>query len=241
MQAKGIAHPVLVFLLALFAGPSHAGTVSDLLISEVMANPDMLSDARGEWFELYNPTAGAISLREIIIGDDANDHHRIESDLRVLPGEYLTLARDLAPGFVPDYVYDDFTLGNSGDEIVFSDGVTELLRLDYGRDFDVAGRSRELAELPMMAANYDLTLLSFVYGLGDVGTPGAAGSHSFARSPVPIPGAAWLFMSGLLALFRRPSKPCSTALLLRTAGSPRNRGYHKALSQASTAPVVGVG
>ena len=207
MQAKGIAHLGLLCSLSLFTNLSHAVTVSDLLISEVMANPAALSDARGEWFELYNPTTEAINLREITIGDDANDRHRIETDLLVLPGEYLTLARYLDPGFVPDYVYDGFTLGNSDDEIVFSDDLSELLRLDYGSDFDTAGRSRELVGLPMIESNYDLTLASLSYGLGDTGTPGAAGSTNLGLSPeplpavVPIPAAAWLFISGLLALF----------------------------------------
>ena len=62
MQAKGIAHLGLLCSLSLFTNLSHAVTVSDLLISEVMANPAALSDARGEWFELYKPTTEAINL-----------------------------------------------------------------------------------------------------------------------------------------------------------------------------------
>ena len=204
MPAKGIAHFGLLLSLSLCINPVHAVTASDLLISEVMANPGALSDARGEWFELYNPTTEVINLHEVTIGDD---RHKIESDLLVLPGEYLTLARYLDPGFVPDYVYDGFTLGNSDDEIVFSDGIEELLRLDYGSDFDAAGRSRELVKLPMIAANYDLTMASLSYGPGDIGTPGAAGSTGLGLLPepilavVPIPATVWLFVSGLLALF----------------------------------------
>jgi hypothetical protein len=219
MQAKGIAHFGLLCSLSLFTNPGHAVTVSDLLISEVMANPTALSDARGEWFELYNPTTEAINLREITIGDDANDRHRIESDLLILPGEYLTLARYLDPGFIPDYVYDDFTLGNSDDEIVFSDGVSELLRLEYGNDFAVAGHSRELAGLPMIASNYDLTLASLSYGPGDIGTPGAAGSANLDLSTVPLPGAAWLFVSGLLTLFSLSSARSSPSSL-RSSPNP---------------------
>ena len=206
MQAKGIAHFGLICSLSLFSNLSQAVMISDLLISEVMVNPAALSDTRGEWFELYNPTAESINLREITIGDDGSDLHRIESDLLVLPGEYLTLARYFDPGFVPDYVYDDFTLSNTGDEIVFSDGVSELLRLDYGSDFDAAGRSRELIELPMLTSNYELTLESFSYGIGDIGTPGEAGSFRPATSavpspsPVPSPAPLWLLISGLLGL-----------------------------------------
>ena len=44
-------------------------------------------------------------------------------------------------------MYSSFFLGNSGDEIVISEGSTEIARLDYtfGSGFVVAGRSRELA------------------------------------------------------------------------------------------------
>ena len=39
------------------------------------------------------------------------------------------------------------------------------------------------------------------YGTGDIGTPGAAGGMLFAPSAVPVPAAAWLFISGLLVVF----------------------------------------
>ncbi len=262
MLAKGIAHFGLICSLSLTTGFSHAMMVSDLLISEIMVNPAALSDARGEWFELYNPTHGEINLREITLGDDGSDRHRIESDLLILPGEYLTLARYFDPGFVPDYVYDDFILSNSGDEIVFSDGISELLRLEYGSNFDAAGRSRELGGLPMIASNYDLTLASLNYGLGDIGTPGEAGSLRLAVSTVPLPATAWLFISGVLALListglSQRSTASSQSIALssnptpsyrpitassphsfwssRYVGPPRKRGSHNALSQLATA------
>ena len=50
----------------------------------------------------------------------------------------------------------------------------------------------------MSLANYALTDVSYSYGLGDIGTPGMAGS--FTPSPVPLPGAVWLLSSGLVGL-----------------------------------------
>ena len=161
-MAKGFARLGIVFFSLLTANGAGAATVADLLISEIMVNPAAVSDTRGEWFELYNPGADEINLRDITIGDDGGDRHRIESDLLILPGHFLTLARNgdstLNGGFIADYVYDDFTLSNSGDEIVFRDDQAELLRLEYGSAFDAAGRSRELIRLPMRADNYALTL-----------------------------------------------------------------------------------
>ena len=184
-----------------FTFPSFAVSVSDLLISEIMANPAATADSRGEWFELYNPTVESINLNGFDLGDDGSNRHRFDTDLLIMPGQFLTLARSADPGFVPDYVYDNFTLANSADEIVFRDGSLELLRLDYDSGFAQAGISRELQQLPMLASNYGLTLASLTYGSGDIGTPGEAGGMFLAPSAVPIPAGAWLFFTGVLAIF----------------------------------------
>jgi hypothetical protein len=234
IMAKGIAHFGILFSLIIYSGHANAILVSDLLISEVMANPSALPDAHGEWFELYNPTDHEINLRDIWIGDDDRDLHKIETDLLILPTEYLTLARSVDPGFTPDYVYDNFTLGNGADEIVFSDGLMELLRLDYGAGFVEAGQSRELLGLPQLAPNFGLTFASIGYDLGDIGTPGEAGSVSFDVSPVPLPAAAWLFVSGILAVLsptilrRKGLQSQQTASSSRYVGPPRKRGSRSA-------------
>jgi hypothetical protein len=198
---KGIARLGLICSFNLFTSPVLASNVSDLLISEVMSNPSALPDSAGEWFELYNPTGHEINLRGIDLGDDGSNRHRFASDLLILPQQYLTLARGSAPGFAPDYVYNNFILSNSSDEIVFRNALIELLRLDYGPGFSAAGRSRELRRLPIETGSYDLTLAALTYGTGDIGTPGTAGSVSFALpAAVPVPAAIWLFISGLLAV-----------------------------------------
>jgi hypothetical protein len=202
-MARKVARWGLICSITLFSSTGFASTVGDLLITEVMANPASLSDSLGEWFELYNPTDQEINLRGISIGDDGDRSHSFDSDLLILPGEFLTLARSSNPGFTADYVYDNFTLSNSGDEIVLRDGSSELLRLDYSAEFVEAGRSRELLQLPMLESNYGLTLASLSYGSGDIGTPGAAGGALASPSAVPLPAAAWLFLSGVLAILSR--------------------------------------
>jgi hypothetical protein len=197
---KGIARLGLIFSLTFFNQSGFAAAVGDLLITEVMANPAALSDSQGEWFELFNPTAEHINLLGIDLGDDGSNHHRFDSDLLILPGEFLTLARSAEPGFTPDYVYGNFTLSNGSDEIVLREGGVEMLRLDYSPGFSVAGRSRELKQLPMVESNYGLTLSSLDYGVGDIGTPGSGATGlPPTLSSVPLPAAVWLFASGLLA------------------------------------------
>lgn len=179
-------------------------SVSDLLITEIMANPAQVSDSNGEWFELFNPTLEAVDLEGLILSDDGSNHHVINSggSLLVNPGEYFVLAgnadSDFNGGFFANYEYSGFSLGNAEDEIVFSDDSGELLRFNYTGGFGVAGRSMELLGMDMIETNYGLTDPDWTYGLGDIGTPGAMGSYS--PSPVPLPAAAWLFSSGLVGL-----------------------------------------
>jgi len=195
-------------LTALISGTftlnTQAASVSDLLITEIMANPFQVSDGNGEWFELFNPTALAINLEGLTLSDDGSNSNTISTGgpLLIGAGQYFVMARNgdsnTNGGFTADYVYSNFTLGNSGDQIIFSSGLNELLRFSYSASFDVAGQSMELTGLPMLEANYALTNAAFTYGLGDIGTPGMAGS--FIPSPVPLPAAAWLFGSGLMGL-----------------------------------------
>ncbi|MDQ1362148.1 MAG: hypothetical protein QG652_8, partial [Pseudomonadota bacterium] len=122
----------------------------------------------------------------------------------IAAGDYFVLARSgnsaINGGFTADYVYSNFSLNNGTDQIVLSFNTTELLRLDYSSaGFSAAGRSMELTATPMTDASYSLTDSGFTYGLGDIGTPGAAGSFT-PPAAVPLPAAAWLFGSGLAGL-----------------------------------------
>ena len=88
----GIIGFVSLFTFPCFAFPCFAMSVSDLLISETMANPAENSDTRGEWLERFNPTIEPINLRGIDLGDDGSNRQRFDTDLLILPSEFLTLA-----------------------------------------------------------------------------------------------------------------------------------------------------
>lgn len=177
----------------------------DLVISEVMANPSQVSDRVGEWFELFNPTMDSLVLDNLVLSDNGNNKHRINTDnLFIDSGQYFVLARNgdskINGGVVADYVYSGFTLNNNSDAIIISSGDVEITRLEYNSAFLKSGKSTELLSLPGEIGNYQVTPDSLTYGAGDTGTPGTAGSSILMVSAVPVPAAIWLFSSGLIGI-----------------------------------------
>lgn len=190
--------------LASISTGSMAASVSTLLISEIMANPSQVSDANGEWFELYNPGTESVNLNGLLLSDAGSNQHTINStsELLIAPGSYFVLARNgdtnSNGGLLADYIYGSgFGLNNTSDQITLTDSNGDTLSFSYSGDFVASGTSRELSSGLMTIDQYNLASSS--YGLGDLGTPGT-GSYNLSPSPVPLPAAVWLLMSGLLGL-----------------------------------------
>jgi len=190
------------FVLILSLSTAQAAFISDLLITEVMANPLKVSDKVGEWFELFNPTSEKINLNNIFIKDNDKDSHKINNGapLLIYPKGYLVLALMLSDikedEFTSVYVYDykDFKLANGGDEIILSDGKTDLLRLDYSSRFVSSGRSSELMSKKMTEGNYQLTDPVNLNSDGDIGTPGFLSSEQKFLNTVSAPSTSMLFV-----------------------------------------------
>lgn len=204
-----------LILLCTFSPIGQTASISDLFITEIMANPSAVSDTQGEWFELFNPTTESIDLSGLILSDDGSNSHTIStvSNLLVSPGSYFVMARNgdssLNGGVTANYTYSNFSLGNSDDQIVFSDSTGERLRFNYNSGFVPPGASMELIDAVMLPSNYAAT--TTVFGSGDFGTPGTNGLFTPPTiSTVPIPGAIWLISSGLIGLlsFNHKLKTC---------------------------------
>ena len=201
------ARPGILLILIVSTPVAQAALISDLLITEVMANPNKVGDSEGEWFELFNPMTESVNLNHIYLKDNGSNTHQIDhgGPLLILPNQYLVLGRNgdnsTNGGFFADYVYSNFVLGNVGDEIVFTndaDGSSELLRLDYSSSFVSVGRTREL----MKDGNYQLTSSASTYGHGDIGTPGYSRRAPNSIATIPVTSTALLFMLGLCLLRR---------------------------------------
>lgn len=196
------------------ASTTHASSLQlgDLLISEVLANPSAVSDSNGEYFELFNSSSYAIDLNGFTISDDGSNSHIINATepLLIQSGEYFVLGNNgdssTNGGYVANYIYTDFSLTNSSDEIILSNiDNQEVARLSFsGTPFGIAGISAELVNQVLQPTADNYALSTTLFGDGDLGSPGLAGSAVLtnAASPVPLPAAFWLFSSALFMLVR---------------------------------------
>jgi len=155
----------------------------DIVINEIMQNPNNITDGVGEWFELYNNTVSDIDLDGCIITDSGSDSHIIEGSLIVPANDYVVLTRngvfDLNGGIIPDYVYSGIALGNDADELILECGgvLIDIVEYDGGPGFpDPDGASMILASPNLdnnIGANWCQSSSPFTFGNdSDLGTPG---------------------------------------------------------------------
>ncbi len=159
----------------------------DLVISEFMANPDAVSDSYGEYVEFYNTTDSTIDMNGLVLEDDDGQSHTIDNGapLLVAAHDFVVLGINgdstLNGGYPADYVYSDYYLSNSADEIVLKSGSTEVARLSYS-DGDPygAGVSLELRDVSLavngVTQQSDYIAASSSFGAGDLGSPGHPGN-----------------------------------------------------------------
>ncbi len=155
-----------------------------LIITEVMQDPDVVSDAYGEWFEVYNNTAHDMNLIGLEVTDDGSNSFQLSSPFVVASAEYAVFGASddtsLNGDLGVDHVYSNFSIANAEDEIVLTLGGQELDRVAY----DSVGWPTG----PGVAMSLDIDLYDTafnddpdnwcealdVYGDGDLGTPGGA-------------------------------------------------------------------
>jgi len=185
----------ILFILASFLG--FAQNPGDIVITEIMNDPALVSDTVGEYFEIYNTTASPIDIVGWTLKDDGSDTYVIVSGgasgtgTTIVPaGGYLVLGRSdnmATNGGAPvDYSYGEsgHTLGNSADEIVLlNTSMVEIARVNYdgGVTFpDAAGASISLDPSAWNETDNDnganWCLSTTAYGDGDLGTPGVVNS-----------------------------------------------------------------
>ncbi|MEZ4380711.1 MAG: lamin tail domain-containing protein [Nannocystaceae bacterium] len=175
--------------------------VGDLVITEVMANPEAVADADGEWLEIY--VGADVDLNRLVLGKEAGAVLQIlgaddATCMSVAAGTYVLLAANgdtVTNGGLPEPTYPlDFSLGNSGGPLFVAlpgaDDETPGEVLDattYAAS--AAGHSRALdpSQLNPLGnddpMNWCDALDADVYGAGDFGTPAAVNSSCGVVNP----------------------------------------------------------
>lgn len=103
-----------------------------LVISELMIDPKTLSDAEGEWIELYNPGSRVIDLQRCELDDGGKTARRWMPNLRIEPRAYVTIARQSTPGFRASATAA-LSLTNSADSLAVRCGGVEIDRVSYSK------------------------------------------------------------------------------------------------------------
>ncbi len=177
---------LLTFLFTISLGFSQEP--GDIIITEIMQNPDAVSDSNGEYFELYNTTAFDIDIDGWTIKDLGSNSHIINNGgpLNVPAGGYAVLGKNgdtmTNGGVTVDYAFGSgMVLGNSDDEIILETPgalLIDQVNYDGGATFpNPAGASMNLD-----LSKYDVTDndsgdnwcdSTLAFGAGDLGNPGS--------------------------------------------------------------------
>lgn len=150
-----------------------------MIITEVMRNPEVVSDSIGEWFEVYNPNPFSVDLKGWVIRDQDSNFHVVTESVPVAPGAYTVLGRNADhPGSEHAYVYNDVILHNGSDELVLVNPTGAIVdQIVWNNDEfpSAAGASMALSDLALNNDTGESWCASTpTFGGGDLGTPGAA-------------------------------------------------------------------
>jgi len=184
---------IYFFLVAIVATSFSFGqNPGDIIITEIMQNPSKVTDANGEYFEVYNTSAGTIDMNGWVIKDDGSNSHTINNGgpLNIAAGAYLVFGKNSTigenGGVTLNYASSSISLTNADDEIILeTGGGVEIDRVNYdgGTNFpDPTGKSMELSTMAytssanLIGSNW--AEATSTYGDGDLGTPGAVNNNS---------------------------------------------------------------
>ena len=154
-----------------------------LVINEIMQNPSAVSDGLGEWIEMTNISESPINIDGLVLKDSDSDYHLINSDedLIIMPNQFLVLGINNDPitngGVQIDYMYENFFLNNSWDEVIVAHPSGEIIDevyFDNGVTFpDPSGSSMQLIDPNLdnyLGSNWNVS--TFIMDSGDFGSPG---------------------------------------------------------------------
>jgi hypothetical protein len=164
-------------------GNAPAPGAGELVITEILKNPEHVPDAAGEWFEVYVAADHVVDLKGIEMADNDSNSHNVMVSVYGEPGAYLVLGANGIYGqngeVSLNYTYEDFALGNDDDEVLLYNGAVLIdgVAYDAGATFpNKAGAALSLTGDVLTTDGNDDGAnwcdASDPFGIGDLGTPG---------------------------------------------------------------------
>ena len=158
-----------------------------LILNELMTNPQRVSDAKGEWFEVYNATFETLYLNGLEVETDSATYVvEEEVPIGVASGQFFVFGLNDDPnqngGATVNLVYEGLSLSNESGELtlVMEGSTIDAISWDDGATMpDIHGASMSLdmvlldAELNDDAGSWCASTEEWELG-GDFGSPGVA-------------------------------------------------------------------
>ena len=179
LQPRVINRVAIIVAFCLVHGFSYSQKT--LIITEIMSNPVSVSDAAGEWFEIYNVGKDAVQLNGFIISSGSSSVTITSaSPLYIGASKFFVfgLSSDFAlnGGVKVDYVYSTISLANAADDLAISNANNVIIdKVIYSST--KPGISRSLSpfhfEYRSSEDNLDWGDAGSFYNTEDKGTPGS--------------------------------------------------------------------
>jgi hypothetical protein len=170
---------------ACYLAPKNPG---DLLITEIQPNPTAVSDANGEWFEVYNTTSEILVLNGVTISDEGGDSYQVSdgaNPVKIAPHSFFVFGKQADPktngGVQVDFQYKSFSLTNSEDEIILHSNKGKFLdAVVYNKDTFPTKSGHTFSYDPAAGISHEANdngaywcLGQEMYNEKDYGSPGA--------------------------------------------------------------------
>ena len=159
----------------------HENDLPKVVITEVMINPQNISDSEGEWFEIFIENEIPINFKNWLIKDNDTDDFLILENHIIQNYTYAVFSKNSNPnsngGILNAIEYDEINLANNGDEIhlVSPEGFTaDSIWWDNGVQFPF-GNGTSMALIDYRLDNLNPTNWqesNLIFSSGDFGTPG---------------------------------------------------------------------
>lgn len=152
----------------------------NLLLTEVMADPDIISDTYGEWIEIYNNATFPININGLIVKVGIKSYS-VTVNHEMQAGDYVFLCKD-AQGGAGALVYYGSALSlvntTGSIQLLSGDGVTEIASMSYATTTTGASLSLDPTKMTYTLAKDPSSWCTAtqVYSTGDKGTPGLVNS-----------------------------------------------------------------